>query len=85
MSQFLMTIKAKIGKCTYKIEMDKQPSYQDIIQEVATQQEVEPKQVEILEIKLASKIIYWISNPKTFETNLEGLPDFSTQYTQSPH
>lgn len=85
MNEYLMTVKAKIGKCTYKIEMDKKALYKDIIQEVATQQEVEPKQVEILEISLVSKLIYFRYYPLGFKPNLDGLPDFNTLHQQSPN
>jgi hypothetical protein len=72
-------VKAKICKCIYKIEMDVKPSYNEIINEVAKQHEVELKQIEILEIGIFADGFKKVK----FETNLQGLPDFKTQYQQS--
>lgn len=89
MAQKLITVKAKIGKCIYNIEMDK--ILNEIIQEVALQHDIPPERVQILGImdkekswppQLPNLDKDWMKELiKTGPT----LEEFKKQYMQSPH
>lgn len=51
MPQKLITVKAKIGKCIYNIEMDKRESIYAIIIEIERQMDIKDREIEIIEIK----------------------------------
>ena len=47
----LITVRAKIGKCIYRIEMDKRESIYSIIIEIERQMDIKDREIEIIEIK----------------------------------
>lgn len=90
MSEKLIIVKAKIGKCSYIIEMDNK-ILNEIIQEVALQHDIPPERVQILGIMDKEKSLLrqlpnldkdWMKELiKTGPT----LEEFKKQYMQSPH
>ena len=63
-SQNLITVKAKIGKCIYRIEMD-YASGSDIEKEIICQLDLKSQKIEILEI-------HDKTNPKSTRPNKNG-------------
>lgn len=65
MPKKIITVKTKIGKCIYNIEMDKRESIYAIIIEIERQMDIKDREIEILEI-------YDQFNPKTTRPHKNG-------------